>query len=355
QLAREVLSEDLEEGFLTSLEKCVSNIPEQGNGRKIYDTCVKPAMVDLIKVGAHYAVSSLFEEYTEHQRIYCYDIGVEDRQSVEAGRVKLVVGKAQVFSTITLESARLSFAVLHFGDHNLNAGVREYQGEEAYKTMLEEVTRAFEASEHTPVIRLFARHFGDSNYSLKSLFKDEQRKILDKVLESTIKEIQEDYRRLHERNYSLMRFLIDLGNPVPKAFHAPVEIVLNANLLTALTSDPPDLDAINSQMEEAVNWKVDLDMQGLGYLFTQTMERMITRFTSDMQDLSLLKQMIEIANITRLKPFEMNLWKVQNHFYKILQGSYGDFKTRAESGDKAAQEWVGSFKALGELLSINVK
>lgn len=41
------------------------------------------------------------------------------------------------------ESAVMSFGMLHFGDHNINAGVREFQGEEPYQAMVEELSETF--------------------------------------------------------------------------------------------------------------------------------------------------------------------------------------------------------------------
>ena len=68
-------------------------------------------------------------------RIFCYTVDREDFRLSEAGNAKLAVGRIRMTSEITRNSATLSFAVLHFGDHNLCGGVREFQGEEAYEAM----------------------------------------------------------------------------------------------------------------------------------------------------------------------------------------------------------------------------
>ncbi|MFH1647328.1 MAG: DUF3536 domain-containing protein, partial [Chloroflexota bacterium] len=62
QLARELTGEDLEPGFLQRLELVKSNLRQHGDGKRIYDTFVKPAMIDLTKVAAHFAISSVFED-----------------------------------------------------------------------------------------------------------------------------------------------------------------------------------------------------------------------------------------------------------------------------------------------------
>jgi alpha-amylase/alpha-mannosidase (GH57 family) len=63
QLAERYCIQGIEALFLERLALAGSNIPELANGTGIYEKFVRPVMIDLIKVGAHYAVSSVFEEY----------------------------------------------------------------------------------------------------------------------------------------------------------------------------------------------------------------------------------------------------------------------------------------------------
>ena len=56
------------------LEKAESNISEHGNGRLIYQKFVTPAIISLEAVGAHYAMSSLFDEYPFIISVYAYDV-----------------------------------------------------------------------------------------------------------------------------------------------------------------------------------------------------------------------------------------------------------------------------------------
>src|ERR1035437_8326217 len=63
QLAERYCIQGVETAFLERLALAGSNNPEHGNGAEIYAKFVKPVMIDLIRVGAHYAVSSVFEEY----------------------------------------------------------------------------------------------------------------------------------------------------------------------------------------------------------------------------------------------------------------------------------------------------
>ena len=92
QYAKEITGENLEPGYLDFLESAPSNVYR--NGRQVYELFVRPAMVNLYRVGAHYAMSSLFEDYPEDIRIYCYSSKKEVYNRIDAGRNRLVTGKA---------------------------------------------------------------------------------------------------------------------------------------------------------------------------------------------------------------------------------------------------------------------
>jgi alpha-amylase/alpha-mannosidase (GH57 family) len=354
QLAQELFSDDTEQRFLELLGKAKSNIPGQGDGRSIYENKVKPAMVDLTKVVAHYAVSSLFEEYSDESRINCYLINNEDYQTAECGKTRLVAGRSRVTSEITGESAVLSFGVFHFGDHIINAGVREYQGEESYQKMVAETTQTCAAADFTEVIHLLDKHFGSSFYSLKSLFRDEQRKVLGYILESTMSEIESAYRQIYDSHYPPMRFLSELGGPVPKAFHAAAELILNIDLHRAVSSGTIDTEGIRNLVDTAKSWQVDLDADGISYDLQENLERMMAALVGTPEDTDALKNLIDCVGLTQTMPFDVDLWKVQNLYWGMLQTHYPEFKQRVGRNDRQATEWVKDFSSLGELLKIRV-
>ncbi|MFC1912217.1 DUF3536 domain-containing protein [Chloroflexota bacterium] len=354
QLAQELFGDAIEQSFLERLELAKSNVTRHGDGRRIYDKFVRPAMVDLTKVTAHFAVSSLFEEYGEQAEIYCYHVNIEDYQTSECGKSKLAAGRVRVTSAITRESGTLSFGVLHFGDHNINASVREYQGEEAYQIMVSETTQTCATADFPEVIRLLDKHFGDSTYSIKNLFLDEQRKVLDNILESALSEIEAVYHQVYEHHYPPMRFLSELGNPIPKSFHSAAEFILNSELRKAVSGDTLDSERIKSLLDETQTWKVELDAEGLSYFLQQNLEQMAARLVDSPEDIDLLKKLLAAMEITRSAPFVVDLWKVQNLYHEILQSVYSEIQKRAERQDEAAKEWLAELNSLGQQLSIRV-
>jgi alpha-amylase/alpha-mannosidase (GH57 family) len=351
QLAGEVCGDRLEAPFIEKLAEAKSNILKHGNGAVIYEKSVKLAMVNLEQVGAHYAISSLFEAYEERAQIHCYTVQRDDSQVLEAGKARLAVGRAQLTSDITRETALLTYGVLHLGDHNLNAGVHAFQGKSTYKELRAQVAEPFERADFPSIIRLLDQHFGESTYSLQSLFGDEQRKIVNLILESTLEEAAGAYRQVYQHNVALMRFLVGLGVPLPNVFRVTAEFVLNTNLRRAFEEEEMDLQRIQSLLDAAEREAVPLDTAGLGYALGQAVENLMMKLRRSPEDIALLQKLEAVAKLVLTLPFEVQLWRAQDTYYEMLQTVYREFTART---DEDARLWLSHFVTLGEHLSVHV-
>lgn len=354
QLAKKVFGDALDPRFMQLVARAKSNIPEHRDGRAIYEKWVKPAMLDLIRVAAHYAVSSLFEDQAEISLIGPYSVESEDYLSAQAGRARLVVGRAAFVSTVTRKSATFSFSVLHLGDHNLNCGVREFQGEKRYRVLVNQMSKAFHRADFAETIRLMDKHFGISSYSLTSLFRDEQRRVLAMILQLPLAEIESACSQIHEHHAPLMRFLQGAGLPVPKPLFRATEYVLNARIREAFEEATFDLRRLAPLLEEADQFGISLDTATLEYSARRGFERLTEQFSEVPEGLDLLERLNDGATLIRSLPFEINLRRSQNICYRIMETMYASMQDRAEQGDDRSQQWVRLFGELAENLWIQV-
>jgi alpha-amylase/alpha-mannosidase (GH57 family) len=354
QLAREILDQDLEPSFLEDLAQAKSNVPEYGDGRLIYERSVRQSVADLKKVGAHYAICSLFREYETQPSFYCYRADQEEVRVSEAGKARLLTGKARFMSEITNESAVLSFGTLHLGDHNLTCGVKDFENQDAYQGMARDLFSAFERADFPETIRRLDRQFGGSIYSLNSLFRDEENGILGMIAESALEDAEGIYRQLYEDYAPLMRFFKDSDLAPPKALSMVAEFILSKSLRNAFEREPFDLALIESLLEDTKEEGVTLDAATLEFSIRKRLERMARAFSEDPTDLSRLQELASAVSLLKSLPFQVNLWTVQNICYEIFQSSYDEWRNRAESGDETAQAWVNHFRPLAQSLSFRI-
>jgi alpha-amylase/alpha-mannosidase (GH57 family) len=356
QLFDEIFGQSVESSFLERLEAAKSNVPEHGDGRRIYERFVRPAMIDRQKVAAHYALSSLFQSYPADGPVYCYEVKLEDSLVKESGRSKVAAGRIRVTSRITRESDVFSFGALHMGDHMMNAGVRAYGGDEAYNTLKAELEDPFQRADFAEVLRILDRHFGESTYSLRSIFHDDRRRILDAITKSTLSEAEAVYRQLFDTHAPMMRFVTDLRVPLPRAFQMAAEFALNGSLRTAFENvDNLDFARINALLDEARAANVALDGATLGFALTNTVKRVSKRLHEKPEDLETIRSLEGAVALTKKVPFDVDVWSAQNNYYEMLQKVFPEQLEKSITGDASAKEWVEHFAALGKDLAIKVE
>ena len=354
QLGQEIFGDHLEVEFLDRLRLAKSNLPEHQDGAQVYEKWVRPAMVGMAQVAAHYAISSLFETYRDRTQIYCYDAQREDFLIETEGKIHLAVGRAQFSSQITRESSRLSFAVLLMGDHNVVCGVRPFQENGDDQSLRERLISAFSTADTAEVIRLFDEGFGKKVYSLRSLFRDEQRKILRLILDDTLTDTEAAYRGVYEKRAQLIHFLNDIRVPIPKALQSAAEIALNSQLRQAFQSVEMNFDGVRRLLKEASTIHVDLDKTTVEFSIRKRIEEVAAKFASDPANLEILKKLNSLLELTGSLPFQVMLWEAQNTVYAPLIKSHQTWKSEAEKGNNAAQEWLSMLTAVAEKLGMKL-
>ena len=352
QLAQELFGDSLEEKFARGLAAATSNVPDEGDGSRIYDRWVRPAKVDLPQLAADYALSNLLDDFPERRTIYCYDTTLADPRVFNAGRAKLGVGRIELRSQITLESEKLIFAALHLGDHNMTASVAQDTGADAFETIAGRLAEPFTRADLTAALREMERSLGGSHYSLHSLFRDEQRNVLQTILAANLQEAESLYRQIYEPRAPLMRFITGLGIPLPKGFSTAADFVWNNQMRVALEQPPFDEKRVLSLLDSARLEGIVLDRAMLEFAGRQSIERLAESLSAE-PSLAALEKFHAAAGMLPHLPFDVNLWKVQNLFYRLLR-QYGAQEKAANGGDDAARRWIAYFRDIGHLLRVKL-
>jgi len=353
QLAHDVAGvAELEEKFLSRLSQAVSNVPELKDGAHIYRTMVKPSVVDLLRVGAHYAMTSLFEQYPVKTKMYSYTVTSEQYDLKEAGRLRLAVGRALVRSKDTWEMAHICFAVLHLGDHNFIGGV-DYLNPDEYGKMRTRMMNAFLESDIPNVIGFIKDYFKYNNYSLWHLFKEEQKKILNQVLASTMDDIETSFRQIYDHHYPLMQIKNEIRLPLPRMLMTVVEFILNRDIVALLESEEIDVERFKTLVEEMKRWSFKRDQANFTFLASGRISGLMKRLSEYPENIVLMEKIIAILEFLAQLNLDLDLWKAQNIYFDMARSIYGDIMAQAAS-DELAGRWVKLFEHLGEILEVNI-
>ncbi len=355
QLCHEVQSWNLEPEYKGMLQNAPTDTRPFTNGREIYEAYVEPARIDLHRVGAHFALSSIFEESAEEETdIYCYSATIEDFERVEAGVQILTTSRTRIYSTITLEEYSVDSAVLYLGDHHLFAAVQGRMPDEQFKRNRQDLNKAFRKGDSNEVMRLMNTAFDGKNYSLTHLFKDQQRQILNDLLESTWEEIESSFRHIYEHNYAIMQMIRNMNMPLPKALSAPAEFILNQDICAAIQSDEIDLHRLRDLADEAEQLSLSLDKERLSFEGSRKIDRLTSLWQDNPEDLDLLWSIEKGLEILRMLTPEMDLQHAQNVFFTVAKEKHVEMKRKAEAADEKAARWVEHFGHLAQRLGLAI-
>jgi hypothetical protein len=220
-----------------------------------------------------------------------------------------------------------------------------------------EIKRAFNMGDIPDVIRLMDKHFGSHNYSLRDLFKDEQRKIIDQILKATIEEIESSYRNIFENNYQLINFLRDvkLGMPIPKPLLMAAEFIVNSDLRRVLEEEEPDLARFENLTNAVKRWSLGLDKTTLEFVASSRITALMEKLYSRPDDIELLEKIERFLVLTKSLSLDgLNLWKAQKIYFYIGKGDQYNSMREREQEDETAKKWVELFCKLGNYLYVKV-
>ncbi|MPZ49578.1 MAG: DUF3536 domain-containing protein [Dehalococcoidia bacterium] len=320
QLAEELDGGGLEEGFLERLAAARSNLPEQGSGAGVYRRYVDTAKIDLKRLAAHYAVSSVFHNYDDKAEIGSYVVQRHDVSLKESGRTVLALGRGTASSVVTQESLPFYFGLLHFGDQNLSGGLNAVDDPEAYQRLVEETGELFAQGDTAALVRYLAEHFTDGELSLHSVFRDEQRKITRGILDPALDQAEESYRRLHEENLSLIRFVRSIGLPLPHGLSLASQIALDLQLERALSQETFDSPSARSALNEAELAGVGFETERLTLIMQETLAGFVEALAEAPEDEKTLGQLAAGVELLAVLPFSVDTGHVQTVFLRTAAG-----------------------------------
>ena len=264
----------------------------------------------------------------------------------------MAIGSIVVTSLITREESQVEFTVIHLGETELTGGVRPASGSQIYEAMKRDLSEHMRVNGIASVIRVLDEYFEEPLLSIRALFRDEQRRILSLLCDSTLNEAESAFRQLHERYDPLMRFHATLGVPLPGVLRTAAEFDVNMQLRRLLDQDELPLSEIEILLRESRDEGVRLDETTLMTL-KRAIERAAHDFAANPEDFERLERWEQIVCLVRESQVNVDLRKPQNEYYKMRKIIRPVIAANAGNGSSAANRWLQHFDTLGEKLAIS--
>jgi alpha-amylase/alpha-mannosidase (GH57 family) len=342
QLAREVSGVDLEPRLYARLREAPSNT--HGDGAQILDQLVRPAVTGLHGVLAHYAISSLYEEYPREGTLYSYRFTTFDAARRSRGAAQLAVGRVSIESQITQEVMAASFGLIHFGGHDFRCAVGGPHDLPEYSQVQKRLITAFEDGSLTDVVRALDQLFPGRQYGLGDLFRDGRRKVLKVLLQDVLLRYQERYDRIFDENRALLRFLARHEIPAPPALRVAAELTLGHRIVdgvAGLSAGESFLQLRESLRELAAEARtLGLKLQLaearpiLGARVLEAVEALRAHRASALEVAAAVAGFLDVARELAVEP---PLWPAQNQWWGFLQDAAKDRVAADDERDAIAR------------------
>lgn len=352
QLAEKISGEKFEEEFIQLLKAVPSNLGEFGNAAVAYEQLVKPMIVDMIRVGAHYAIASLFENFPEQMNLFNFHANTKSRAYFQAGKQKLVVGHTEFQSYLTYEKIDISYTVIHLGEHHLFGGVREFISEAALEELREKVEEAFYKGDIPAIFEMMEQFYGTHKYSFWHLFKDEQRAIIEHVMGFTLKKTEGTINQMYEENFPLLHVFKEINMQVPRQLKQPVDMAINMKLINILKSKGSDLSAMRPILKAAKRVDAELDYVSLKYLADAKLSDLMRQLNEAPEDGVLIHNILDLLNIIKASNINPDFWEAQNIAFLMKKEKHGRLEQALHDGLETTGQWVTAFDELFETLNL---
>lgn len=332
ELAGEVAGIHLRLEFISRLAQAPSNVELFENGAKIYQDLVVPAQISFDQVAAHYAISSLFTNYLQQERIYCYEAQQLDYQKQQMGMLTLSLGQVILTSEITEESKHFVFAVLHLGGWDFHCCIKPFGGRLAYAELKQQLFQDLKQASAAHTILTMNRLFGDRSFNLQHLFAEERQRIVRLLTAKTKKHLDQLYTQVYRENYSILVAFQREELPVPQELKVAAEVALSYRCQQAIVALEKAIDN-SSEMDthfaelaaiatEAENLQCGLNLLDAKVILEQLILRLLWQLLYDGDPASLKTDIARVETAISLGEklhLGLSLDRAQEIYYNCLK------------------------------------
>ena len=360
QLAENFTTKDLESKFLDILSNAQSNFKEYGNGKDIYERFVKPSVVTVKQIASLWAISSLYEDFDDEQDVYCYKINRKSYKKVQKGNMNFVIGHIEVLSKVTLKKSDLMFVLMQYQGGDFHCAIREFESETEYTKLQKELVRTFMLNPLTEIIRAIDEYFGAEYFTLKDIFIEERRKILEIMLKGRMDKFAQTYNELYNEGKDSIYQMQSLGLSIPDEFKLAAGYTLAQQFNKLIKDSKSYLDPQVIQQAadinlEAKNIGIEIDKRPSSEFFSHKLLQNINRLANSIE-IHQAEATLEIFDFIEKLDLKVEIKEAQNIYFSRIFHEVGEYIDNiTDIKNETDREFVDMLLEIGRRLNINTE
>lgn len=365
QLAVNFSKKDLEKRFLEILSEAKSNFAEFGNGKDIFEKFVKPSIVTSKQIASLWAVSSLYRDFDDEEDIYCYKVKQHSYKKVQKGTAKLVIGHIELQSKITLQKSNVMFALVQYSGGDFHCAIKEFSDDSEYTNIQRELFKIFMLNPLTEIIRALDEYFGREYFTLKDIFIEERRRILQVMLQGKMQKFAQMYQEMYTDGKSSIYHMQSLGLSIPDEFKISAGYTLSKQFNDLIVNSSGFLDNNVIQQAMDINFEtkkigIEIDKTTTNKIFSQKILQNISRLAQNLEIQQAEATLELFDNIEKLE-LNVDIAEAQNIYFNRIFHELGEIieninKSKQTAANKSMdKKFVSTLLDIGQKLNINTE
>lgn len=359
QLVARFTNEDFETHFKDILSQAKSNIAEFGTGKDIYEHFVKPSVVTAKQIACLWAISSIYQDFEDEEDVYCYTVKRLSYQKVQKGSSNFLVGHIEISSKVTLQKADLMFALMQYAGGDFHCAIKEFSNDAEFNELQATLIKTFALNPITEIIRTLDEKFGKEYFTLKDIFIEERKKILQILLKDQLEKFGNTYKEMYDQGKGSIYHMQNLGLEIPKEFKISAEYALSHRYNDLLAGsdgfvETPIIQQIKDINFEAKRMNITIDKTPSNKNFAKRIITNLNRLTKSFE-IQQADTIIELFEIVEKLDLQIDISEAQNVYYNKIYHRIGDIleNNEKEPRDKDIK-FIKLLLNIGEKLNINV-
>lgn len=360
QLAQIFSKKDLEKHFLEILSEAKSNFNEFGTGKDIFEKFVKPSIVTTKQIASLWAISSLYQDFEDEEDVYCYRIKKHSYKQVHKGTSKFVMGHIEIQSKITLQKSNVMFALVQYSGGDFHCAIKQFSDENEYIEIQKELFRIFVLNPLTEIIRALDEFFGKEYFTLKDIFIEERRKILQVMLQGKMDKFAQTYQEIYSEGKSSIYHMQSLGLSIPDEFKISAGYTLSKQFNDLILDSSGFLDANLIQQAIDINFEVkkigiEIDKTPTNKIFSQKLSQNISRLAQGLE-IQQAEATLEIFDHIEKLELEVDISESQNIYFNKIFHELGYIIKKMDKSHKSSdKKFIAILMDIGQKLNINTE
>ena len=248
---------------------------------------------------------------------------------------------------------------MQYAGGDFHCAIKEFSSNEEYTELKNSLIKTFMLNPLTEIIRALDEKFGTEYFTLKDIFIEERKKILQILLKDQLEKFADTYKEMYDQGKGSIYHMQNLGLEIPNEFKISAGYALSQkyNDLLAHSDGFVEKTVIQQIMDinfEAKKINIQIDKTPSNKNFAKRIITNLNRLTKSFE-IQQADTVVELFDIIEKLDLQIDIAEAQNIYYNKIYHRIGDIiESNTQNPKDKDIKFINLLLTIGIKLNINV-